>query len=332
MEVNCEGCAGCCMDWRSLLEDDRATAARDAASGTDGSRGRDSRRRRRPHEPFGDRGGGDERRVSREPLDADSNFVPLTRDEVRTFLDAGMIDALTPRFWDARDESEGIDVDGHTLAAVAGRPVFFVGLRKPPKPVAPFGRDSPTWLPACVFLDPATLQCRIHGSDRYPAECGAYPEHNLALEQETECERVESAFGGDRLLEADHDDPGGLLLGSQAIGAKLFCHPRPADLEGIVARAATGTLTRADRAEIVAVAAASSPGTLAISDDHYERGYETALEGGDGTDDGSWIGPAIRDWHRRSRTAGETVPSPTVADAVETERGAPETPGWDALD
>lgn len=329
MEVNCEGCAGCCIDWRSLLADGAETET----GGRDGGADSESeRRRQRPRDPFAGGDEGSPTRESREPLDDDANFVPLTRDEVRAFLEAGMADALTPRFWHARDDSEGVEVDGHTLAAVADRPAFFVGLRKPPKPVTPFGREEPAWLPTCVFLDPTTLQCRIHGSERYPDECGAYPEHNLALEQETECERVEAAFGGDRLLEDSHDDPDGLLLGSQAVGAKLFCHPRPADLEGIVERAATGGLTRRDRAETIAVAAASSPGTLAISEYHYEWGKATVLEASDGVEGGSWVGPAIRDWTRRYRDAGETAPPPTVADAVETERGAPETPGWDALE
>ncbi|OLZ42303.1 hypothetical protein A6E15_15605 [Natrinema saccharevitans] len=330
MEVNCEGCAGCCMDWRSLLEGTAAATRDDEGGGTD-------RRHGPTHDPFGD--GDGERAPSRDPLDGDPNFVPLTRDEVRGFLEAGMGEALTPRFWEARGEDDGVAVDGRSLAAVAGRPAFFVGLRKPPKPVAPFGLAESVWLPACVFLDPTTLQCRIHGSERFPDECGAYPEHNLALEAATECERVESAFGGERLLEADHDDFEGLLLGSQAIGAKLFCHPRPADLEGIVDRAAAGALTRADRAELVAIAAASSPGTLAISDHHYERARERLLgetDGDSGSEgDGeapSWVGPAIRDWQRRFRNADGTVPSPAVADAVETDRGAPETPGWDGLE
>ncbi|SEW25180.1 YkgJ family cysteine cluster protein [Natrinema salifodinae] len=338
MEVNCDGCAGCCMDWRPLLEDGVGSDARDGDP-SDQATQRGERRR----DPFG---GGDEadheKRPSREPLDDDATFVPLTRDEVRAFLDAGMADALTPRFWRARDENEGVEVDGYTLAAVASRPAFFVGLRKPPKPVAPFGREEPAWLPACVFLDPTTLQCRIHDGDLYPDECGAYPEYNLALDRETECERVEAAFGGDRLVDDDHGDLDGLLLGSQAIGAKLFCHPRPAELEGIVERAATGALTRRDRAETLAIAVASSPGTLAISERHYERGRERALEGANGEGEGeesgessgdeSWVGPAIREWHRRYRESDGTVPSPAVADAVETDRGAPDTPGWDALE
>lgn len=325
MEVHCEGCAGCCLDWRPLLED-----------------GADRSTRRRRREPFSD-----EPDAERAPFDDDTSFVPLTREEVRSFLEAGMAPALTPRFWRARDASEAVAIDGHSVAAVAGRPVFFVGLRKPPKPVAPFDREEPTWLPTCVFLDPTTLQCRIHQDDLFPEECGAYPKHNLALEQETECERVESAFGGERLLEADveagADDLDGLLLGSQALGAKLFAHPRPDALEGIVDRAVTGDLTAADRAECLAVAAASSPGTLATSEYHYEWGTERALETtaddrdtADGSPDGereeSWVGPAIREWHRRRRDAGDAVPDSAIATAIEDDRGAPETPGWDALE
>ncbi|WP_436346502.1 YkgJ family cysteine cluster protein [Natronorubrum sp. FCH18a] len=332
MEVNCEGCAGCCLNWRPFHDDEtEETARRRARLDADADAA-----------------------ATRAPFDDDTNFVALTRDEVRGFLEAGMAPALTPRFWRARDEEEGVEIDGRSVAAVAGRPVFFVGLRKPPKPVAPFDREDPTWLPACVFLDPATLQCRIHGDEHFPDECGAYPAHNLALEQETECERVEAAFGGRRLLEDDvPEDLDGLLLGTQALGAKLFAHPRPEALEGVVDRTAAGELTSEDRAECLAVAAASSPGTLVTSDYHYEWGKERALEaagvssdsaderdderrgsadGSTATRSESWVGPAIREWYQRRRAAEETVPSPAVATDVEEGRGAPETPGWDAIE
>ncbi|WP_440772155.1 YkgJ family cysteine cluster protein [Natronorubrum sp. DTA28] len=335
MEVNCEGCAGCCLNWRPFYDAE-----------TDGT----ARRRRRARLNTDANGDATETRV---PFDDDTNFVALTRDEIRSFLEAGMAPALTPRFWRARDAGEGVEIDGRSVAAVADRPVFFVGLRKPPKPVAPFDREEPAWLPACVFLDPETLQCRIHGDDRFPDECGSYPAHNLALEQETECERVEAAFGGQRLLEDDVPaELDGLLLGTQALGAKLFTHPRPEALEGIIDRTAAGKLTNEDRAECLAVAAASSPGTLVTSDYHYDWGKERALEAAgadddsvdgsgdtrgsaDGSDDTrveSWVGPAIREWEQRHRTAGETVPSPAVAADIEEARGAPATPGWDALE
>lgn len=297
MKVRCEGCAGCCIDWRPLLEDREAIEH--------------------------------ERRGPREPLDDVYNLVPLTRDEVRAFLEAGLADALAPRLWRAETPAEGVEVDGRSLAAIGGRPAFFVGLRKPRKPVAPFDLEAPSWLPSCVFLDPSTLQCRIHGDELYPAECAEYPAHNLALERETECERVEREFGGERLLDDEPDDIGGMLLGPQAIGQKIFCHPRPADLEGRISRVASGTLSDDDRAEFTAVAAASSAGTTAISESHYERARERALEAD------SWAGRAIREWDRRYRERDEGGGSPDsdeLAAAVEGARGAPPTPGWDALD
>src|SRR6056297_494063 len=331
MEVNCEGCAGCCLDWRGLLADE--ADARDAVDG-------DGHRRRDPFE------GEDSVEPSREPLDDDPTFVPLTRDEVRAFLEAGMADALTPRFWHARGEREesrstgsssgeaprpGVEIDGHTVAAVAGRPVFFIGLRKPPKPVAPFDRDEPAWLPTCVFLDPTTLQCRIHEDELYPAECGAYPAHNVALDQQTECERVEAATGERRLLSTDDaaaisgDD--GPLFGPQAVGGKVFCHPDPTAIEGAVDRIARGEATAADRAEFVAVAAASSPGTLAHSEPHYEQAREETLEAT------SWAGSAIDEWERLAaaerdgESDADSIPTPALAEQLEVDRGAPETPG-----
>ncbi|NHN46102.1 YkgJ family cysteine cluster protein [Halostella sp. JP-L12] len=304
MEVNCEGCAGCCLDWRALADADL------------------------DHE----------RRGPYEPVDGEYNLVALTRDEVRAFLDAGLGDALRPRLWydgerggadgaeadDPDDASDaGVRIDGAPVAAVRGRPVFFVGLRRAPKPVAPFGRESETWLPTCVFLDPATLQCRLHDSERYPSECAEFPGHNLKLDVETECERVEREFGGDRLL--DDEPPGGMtgpLFGPQALGQKVFVHPDPDRLDGAVDRMREGDLTAEDRAEFAAVAAASTPGTTSVNDDAYERAYEAAL----GAD--SWVGRAVDDWRARAGDPGERAPDAPLGDRIEGERGAPDTPGW----
>ncbi|THE66733.1 YkgJ family cysteine cluster protein [Salinadaptatus halalkaliphilus] len=334
MEVNCAGCAGCCMDWRPLLEASEMVADEDGIDPGDDHEDDSAT----DHETVGARLEGDR---FREPLDDDPNFVPLARDEIRAFLEGGYAAALTPRFWMAGDADAAVEVDGRSIAAIAGRPVFLVGLCKPPKPVAPFGRKEPAWLPTCIFLDPTTLQCRLYEHDLFPAECGAYPEHTLALEAETECERVEATFGGDRLLEADIEtDLENLLLGPQAIGEKCFCHPDPDALEGAIDRLVVGESTPEDRAECLAVAAASSTGTLAISDFHYEWGRARALEAvtTDRTDTdtdedpGSWVGPAIRAWQRRRIRAGGAVPDPELARTIEDARGAPETPGWETID
>lgn len=282
MEVNCAGCAGCCIDWRALAPSDI------------------------DHE----------RRGPREPIDDAYNLVPLTRDDVRDFVENGLGDAMTPRLWEA---DSGIEVDGTTLAAIDGEPAFFVGLRKPPKPVGPFERP-PEWLPTCAFLDPTTLQCRIHSSEIYPEECAEYPGHNLALEAETECERVEEAFGGERLLEREVPEGlSGLLLGPQAIGQKVFVHPDPDGLEGMIDRLRTGRATDADRAEFVAWAMASAPGTTGHSREVYERARERALE------TTSWVGESIAEWERRAGSEAD----PAVTRELEEARGAPETPGWD---
>lgn len=285
MDVNCQGCAGCCLDWRPLVPE-----AED-----------------RDHE----------RRGPRDPIDDIYNLVPLSRDDVRAFVEAGLADALTPRLW--RDD-DGIEVDDIRIAAIDGKPAFFVGPRKPPKPVGPFGQD-PAWLPTCIFLDPETLQCRVHDDDLYPQECAEYPGHNLELGAETECERVENTFGGDRLL--DGEPPEGLsalLLGPQAIGQKVFVHPDPGRLDGVVGRVANRELTQEDRAEFVAAAAAGAPGTTQTNMDAYERAFEKAIEAD------SWAGRAIEDW---SELAHRLAPDPGLAGQVEGDHGAPKTPGWD---
>ncbi|SIR52081.1 hypothetical protein SAMN05421858_2621 [Haladaptatus litoreus] len=282
MDVNCEGCAGCCIDWRAI-----APTASDH-----------------------------ERRGPRKPLDGSYNLVPLTREDVISFLDAGLADALTPRLWE--DES-GVEIDGVELAAIDGKPVFFVGIRKPPKPVAPF-ETEPAWLPTCAFLDPKTLQCRIHDEDVYPQECAEYPGHNLKLGQQTECERVESAFGGERLLDDEPPDAlSGLLLGPQAIGQKLFVYPDPEKLEGVVSRLLAGELTDDDRARFVAAAVAGRPGTTETNPETDETVLDEVR-----TSD-SWVGRSITDWEAMVKNE---EPDPSVATRVEDERGAPPTPGW----
>ncbi|RDI71763.1 YkgJ family cysteine cluster protein [Halopelagius longus] len=289
MRVDCEGCAGCCLDWRPL-----------AAEG----------------------GGG--RRGPREPLDDVYNLVPLTRDEVVAFVERGVGDAMVPRMWAAAEEREGgVEVDGVDVAAIGGRPAFFVGLRKPPKPVGPFGH-SRRWLRSCIFLDPETLQCRIHGDDEYPDECAEYPGHNLALDQETECERVESAFGGERLLDDEAPEgQRGLLLGPQAVGSKVFTHPDPGRLDGVVERMRRGDLTPEDRAEFVGVAAGSHAGSLEVNEDRAEQTREEVLAAD------SWVGESIAEW---TELAGELGDEADAHLDVEESRGAPKTPGWDAVD
>ena len=349
MEVYCQGCAGCCLDWRPLVDD-----AGDAPPSSP-----DTNRRRR-----------------RAAIDDVYNLVPLTRDEIRGFLEDGFGNVLIPRLWEADDRDDSVSIDGYEVAAIGGRPAFFVGLRKPPKPLAPFGLEDPAWLPTCVFLDPATLQCRIYGGERYPDECGAYPAYNVSLEQDTECERVERTvddrnrirlesnshpndddpseaadvpeqadrsytgeghrISGDssereaasHAITVDPESVGRPLFGPQAIGQKLFTHPDPDDLEGRIERLVAGEQTPADRAAFVAVAAASAPGTVAISAPHRAQATEHVLEAS------SWAGEAIRAWHDRApdreRYGTATTADPAaLGDELEVARGAPETPGWE---
>jgi hypothetical protein len=288
MELDCEGCAGCCLDWRPIAPADTDL--------------------------------GHERRGPHEPLDGVYNLTPLTSDEVRAFVRAEEAAALTPRLWSAPDR-DGVTVDGVPLAAVDGRPAFFVGLRKIRKPVAPFGTE-PRWLRACAFLDPATLQCRVHDTDRYPEECASYPGRNLALGAETECERVERSWSGEHLLD---DDPEGAppRLGPEALGSKVFVHPEPDDLAGRVERLAAGEATAADRATFVAAAAAASPGTAEVDAEKYASFRERVLatEG--------WVDRAVAAWAERAGPGCEPAPDPALAEQVEDDAGAPPTPGWE---
>ncbi|WP_426963971.1 YkgJ family cysteine cluster protein [Haloparvum alkalitolerans] len=308
METNCEGCAGCCVDWRALAD-----------------------------RPVPDRTG------RRNPLDDTYDLVPLTRDEVAAFVDDGLGDALVPRLFAPAEGDDSVTVDGHDLAAIDGRPVFIVGLRKPPKAVGPFDA-APRWLPTCVFLDPDTLQCRIHGSERYPQTCATYPGHNLRLERETECERVEDAFGGDRLTDgAVPEDLPPPQFGPTALGSTVFAHPDPDALEGTVARLAaagrragvgsvpggdpeTPPATAADRGTFVGAAVGSRPMSLSVNRDRMAEA-RAAVESAD-----SWVGRALDEWTERAAAAGGVgVPADdpgTLAREVEDRRGAPGTPGW----
>ncbi len=284
MEVDCAGCAGCCIDWRAVSPDGVSL--------------------------------NHERRGSLVPLDDTYNLVSLSSDEIRTFVRDGFGDAMTPRLF---TDDDGVTVGGIELAAIDGLPAFVIGLRKPPKPVDPFGL-TPEWLPTCVFLDPTTLQCRIHDSKRYPDVCAMYPADNLALGVEPECERVEHAFGGERLLD---DDPGDItpLHGAGALGATVFAHPDPERLTEAIPRLASGEPTDEDRATFIAVAAASHPGSLEVDRERYEETLQMVL------DADSWVGRAIDGWTRR--TKHDTEADPALAATVEEAAGAPRTAGWE---
>ncbi|MFP4625505.1 MAG: YkgJ family cysteine cluster protein [Natronomonas sp.] len=286
MEFDCEQCAGCCLDWRPVAPEDVEL----------------------DHE----------RRGGFEPLDDVYNLAPLSSDEVRQFVSEEFGDAMTPRLFRARESDNAVTIDGYEVAAIEGRVAFLVGLRKLPKPVDPFGLKA-RWLPGCVFLDPETLQCRIHGSKVYPDTCATYPGENLALDVDSECERVESAFDRPRLLDgsADHVDPS---IGPGSLGSRVFAHPDDTRLSGSVSRLVSGESTVEDRAEFVAVAAGSRPGTLTVDQKRYETARESVLS----TD--SWVGRAGRAWvshHDRGRSA-----DPSLGTRIEESRGAPSTPGW----
>ncbi|UIO99710.1 YkgJ family cysteine cluster protein [Halobaculum sp. CBA1158] len=289
MEVNCEGCAGCCIDWRPLgAPDDREREGRYRA------------------------------------LDDAYNLVALSRDEIREFVADGLGDALVPRLF-AAEGDHTVTVDGHEVAAVGGRPAFLVGLRKTPKPVAPFDGER-VWLDACAFLDPTTLKCRIHETDRYPRRCHTYPGHNLELDAETECERVERVHGeaGDHLVDdavpADLPPP---PLDRGAIGSTVFLYPDPDAVEGAVARLVAGEATVEDRAAFVACAAASAPGTGTVDDDRMARERERTLAAD------SWVAAADREWRDAAADRGSPVADAPDPDAVETDRGAPPTDDWE---
>jgi Fe-S-cluster containining protein len=294
MELDCEGCAGCCVDWRPLDP---------AATGSD-------------------------RTGPRPPLDDVYDLAPLTRDEVARFVEDELGDAVVPRLFEPAERDETVTVDGTDLAAVDGRPVFVVGLRKPPKPVAPVGTDEPRWLDACAFLDPTTLQCRIHGSDRYPRTCSTYPGHNLELGTETECERVEAAGGGDRLLDdAPPEDLPAPAFGPQALGATVFAYPDPDALDGVVARLRDGEATADDRARFAGAAVGSRPGSLSVSRERMSEAREHAREAD------SWVGRAIEAWSERAGDDGERVAldrdaCDRLVRETEDDAGAPGTPGW----
>jgi len=295
MELRCEGCAGCCVDWRPLASE---------AAGSD-------RTGRRP------------------PLDDVYDLAPLTRDEVAGFLDDGLGDVLLPRLFEPAEGDDAIRLDGVDVAAAGGRPVFAVGLRKPPKPVAPIGTDEHRWLGACVFLDPTTLQCRLHDGERYPRTCSTYPAHSLELEAETECERVEAAGGGERLLDdAVPDDTPPLPFGPRAAGATVFAYPDPDDLDGVIDRLRGMRLTPDDRARFVGAAVGSSPGSLSVDRDRMAEARARAR------DADSWAGRAIRAWNERVAGDGDRVAlGPADREGLvrelEDDAGAPGTPGWE---
>ncbi|WP_459824803.1 YkgJ family cysteine cluster protein [Halorubrum luteum] len=295
MELRCEGCAGCCVDWRPVDPE---------AAGS------------------GDRTG------RRPALDDTYDLVPLTCDEIADLLDRGLGDVLVPRLFEAAPDDDAVTIDGVELAALRGRPVFVVGLCKPPKPVAPVGTETARWLDTCVFLDPTTLQCRIYGDEEYPRSCAVYPGRNLELGVETECERVEAAGGGDRLLDAAvPEDLPPPAFGPQAIGATVFAYPDPDELDGVVDRLRAARASDDDRARFVGAAVGSRPGSSAVDRERMSTARERARNAD------SWGGRATAAWRERAGSKGESVDldppdRERLVHRLEDDAGAPGTPGW----
>ena len=286
MEVNCAGCAGCCIDWRPLVDGDRHT---------------------QPGAPG-------------EPLDDRYNLVPLSRDDVRSLVGAGYGAALRPRLWRADPDQDSVDIDGYEVVAIRSRPLFMMGLRHVPKPVAPFGTE-PHWLRSCVFLDPDTLQCRIHDEPEYPTTCATYPGDHLTLDAESECERVEANWDETRLVDGTPPENGRPPpLDEFSLGSTVFLHPDPSRLAGRIERLLADSLQYDDRFEFGAVALAQSPGMPETQPETY-RSERQRLD-----EQESWIRESIEEWMDAAVT---TEPEPSMARSIEDRRGAPSTPGWD---
>ena len=210
-----------------------------------------------------------------------------------------------------------MQIDGYDVISIDGYPLFMIGLRQVKKPVSPFGTE-PHWLPSCVFLDPTTLQCRIHDTEIYPTACEAYPGQHLALGVEPMCERVENHWDEQRLLDHEAEATMPPPFGIQALGATAFLHPHPDRLTGRIERFVAGELTPDDRAEFTAVALNQSPGMPLAKEPTTEQ--LTSL-----MDTRSWITDAITDWEQLADTAPPEAP---LSESIETDRVAPETPGW----
>ncbi|WP_236044480.1 hypothetical protein [Haloarcula salinisoli] len=112
------------------------------------------------------------------------------------------------------------------------------------------------------------------------------------------------------------------MFGLGAVGERVFAHPDPDRVAGRIERFRDGELSREDRTEFVAVAAASSPGTLAVNDDRYEQVLELVLRAD------SWAGRALDRWARAADAVGERAADAPEPGDVEDGDGAPPTPGW----
>jgi hypothetical protein len=100
----------------------------------------------------------------------------------------------------------------------------------------------------------------------------------------------------------------------------VFAHPEPARLDGVVDRLVAGDLRATDRAEFVARALASSPGSLAVADDRVAAVRSEVL------DASSWVGRAVDGWTDAAGAIGDRAPE--TAFGVEAGRAVPGTPGW----
>ncbi len=286
MKLNCKECAGCCIDWRSM-----------ASKNIDMNH---------------------EWRGKYKPIDNTYNLVVLTKDDIVNLLQSGYVDSMTPRLFYSSKKS--IEINGISIASIDEKPIFFIGIRKVKKPVSPFGKDS-RWLPSCIFLDPSNLQCRIHDSEIYPESCFNYPKNNIALDLETECERVEKNFNQRRLKnEEGIKETSNVFFGPEVIGHKIFVYQNKNELSNIINDIKKNNLDKKQRYKFIATAIASSPGSTTINKKKFQEALSKAYESE------SWINDTINDWKQRKQNE---KPNPKKSGIVETKRGAPKTPGWD---
>jgi len=284
MEVNCEGCAGCCIDWRALND------------------------AKVDHE----------RRGRYVPLDDVGNLAPIRRDGSGPSSTKGSATSSSPDCSPARATPPSISTEPRWRPSTDG-PHSSSACASRPKPVGPFDSDS-TWLPTCAFLDPTTLQCRIHGDDLYPETCRRYPRREPRAGRG---DGVRARGSGLRRVPADRRRTARRrrtdlrARGGRDDGVRS---PRPRPADGRRRPPAERRVDPEDRAEFVAVAAASSPAMLAVSDPVYEETREQVL------DADSWAGRAIDRWTDRAGDAGTDAPAPApLAKEFEEEAGAPET-------
>jgi len=215
---------------------------------------RAGRRRLRPHR-------------SSPTLDDAYDLVPLTRDEIAGFVDDGLGDVLVPRLFEPAEGDSAVRIDGVDIAAAGDRPVFAIGLRKPPNRSR---RSAPTSIAGST---PASSSTRPRSSAGFTATSATRePARRIQLTTSNWTPRPSASASRPPAVATASSTTRSPTTPRRPCSAPRgrrdrLCAPRPQRSRRRDRPDPRGAAHPDDRARFVGAAVGSSPGSLSVDRD-----------------------------------------------------------------